>query len=37
VRDYYCPGCVVLLEVEVAQPDDPLLVDVELELAGAAK
>jgi acetone carboxylase gamma subunit len=37
VRGYYCPGCVVPLDVEVARPGDPLLVDVELELAGAAK
>jgi acetone carboxylase gamma subunit len=37
VREYYCPGCVVLFEVEVATPGDPLLVDVELEFAGAAE
>jgi acetone carboxylase gamma subunit len=36
VREYFCPGCTVLLEVEVARPSDPLLVDVELDLAGAA-
>jgi Acetone carboxylase gamma subunit len=37
VHEHYCPGCVVPLQIEVARPDDPLLVDVELELAGAAK
>jgi acetone carboxylase gamma subunit len=37
VREYYCPGCAVLLEVEVARPDDPMLVDVELKLTGAPK
>jgi acetone carboxylase gamma subunit len=37
VREYYCPGCLVLFESEVARPDDALLVDVELTLDGAAE
>jgi acetone carboxylase gamma subunit len=36
VREYFCPGCTVLLEVEVARPGDPVLVDVELDLTGTA-
>jgi N-methylhydantoinase B len=33
LREFYCPGCFTLLEVEIARPEDPLLDDVRLELA----
>lgn len=36
LREYCCPACLVLYETEVARPSDPLLVDVELALDGAA-
>jgi acetone carboxylase gamma subunit len=27
-REYFCPGCLTLLDVEIAQPHEPLLWDV---------
>jgi N-methylhydantoinase B len=30
LREFYCPGCWTLLEVEIARPDDPLLDDARL-------
>lgn len=35
LREYYCPSCFVLLDVEVALRDDPVLHDVELHAAPA--
>jgi N-methylhydantoinase B len=35
LREFYCPGCATLLEIEIARPDDPLLADAELELERA--
>lgn len=32
VREFYCPGCAVLLDVEVSHRDDPVLHDIELDL-----
>ena len=32
LREFYCPGCATLLELEIARPEDPLLADVELDL-----
>ena len=32
LREFYCPGCFTLLEVEIARPDDPLLDDARLSL-----
>jgi N-methylhydantoinase B len=32
LREFYCPGCYTLLEVEIARPRDPLLADVSLAL-----
>ena len=33
LREFYCPGCATLLEIEIARPDDPLLADAELDLS----
>jgi N-methylhydantoinase B len=30
LREFYCPGCFALLEVEIARPDDPVLDDARL-------
>jgi N-methylhydantoinase B len=30
LREFYCPGCFTLLEVEIARPDDPVLDDARL-------
>jgi N-methylhydantoinase B len=30
LREFYCPGCFTMLEVEIARPDDPLLDDAHL-------
>ena len=30
LREFYCPGCFTLLEVEIARPDDPVLDDAHL-------
>jgi acetone carboxylase gamma subunit len=35
LREFYCPGCATLLELEIARPGDPLLEDVELDLEHA--
>jgi len=35
LREFYCPGCATLLEIEIARPDDPLLADAELDLEQA--
>jgi N-methylhydantoinase B len=32
LREFYCPGCFTLLEVEIARPHDPLLDDARLSL-----
>jgi N-methylhydantoinase B len=32
LREFYCPGCFTLLEVEIARPADPLLDDARLAL-----
>jgi N-methylhydantoinase B len=32
LREFYCPGCFTLLEVEIARPSDPLLDDARLAL-----
>ena len=32
LREFYCPGCFTLLEVEIARPEDPLLDDARLAL-----
>jgi N-methylhydantoinase B len=32
LREFYCPGCFTLLEVEIARPEDPLLDDARLTL-----
>jgi acetone carboxylase gamma subunit len=29
-REFYCPSCMTLLEVEVARPGDPILWDIQL-------
>jgi acetone carboxylase gamma subunit len=29
-REFYCPGCLTLLEVEVAKPNDPILWDTQI-------
>jgi N-methylhydantoinase B len=34
LREYYCPGCLVLIETDVALQDDPLLHDIELDADG---
>lgn len=33
LREFYCPGCFTLLEVEIARPADPLVDDARLALA----
>jgi N-methylhydantoinase B len=33
LREFYCPGCFTLLEVEIARPGDPVLDDARLALA----
>jgi N-methylhydantoinase B len=33
LREFYCPGCYTLLEVEIARPADPVLDDARLDLA----
>jgi N-methylhydantoinase B len=30
LREFYCPGCFTLLEVEIARPEDPILDDARL-------
>jgi N-methylhydantoinase B len=30
LREFYCPGCFTLLEVEIARPEDPVLDDARL-------
>ena len=37
LREFYCPGCWTLLEVEIARPDDPLLEDARLSPAWLAR
>ncbi|MGH2715450.1 MAG: hydantoinase B/oxoprolinase family protein [Thermoleophilaceae bacterium] len=32
LREFYCPGCFTLLEVEIARPDDPVLDDAALSV-----
>ena len=32
LREFYCPGCFTLIEIEIARPDDPVLEDVALAL-----
>jgi len=32
LREFYCPACFTLLEVEIARPDDPVLDDAALSL-----
>jgi N-methylhydantoinase B len=32
LREFYCPGCLALLEIEIARPGEPLLLDVSLAL-----
>jgi N-methylhydantoinase B len=32
LREFYCPGCFTLLEIEIARPDDPVLEDATLAL-----
>jgi acetone carboxylase gamma subunit len=32
LREFYCPGCVTLLEVEIARPANPILDDARLAL-----
>ena len=32
LRQFYCPGCALLIESEIAVADDPVLRDVELEV-----
>ncbi|MGH2741890.1 MAG: acetone carboxylase subunit gamma, partial [Thermoleophilaceae bacterium] len=32
LREFYCPGCFTMLEVEIARPADPLLDDARLAL-----
>jgi acetone carboxylase gamma subunit len=32
LREFYCPGCFTMLEIEIARPDDPLLEDTSLSL-----
>ena len=34
VREFYCPGCLRLIETDLALTDDPILWDVELEVEG---
>lgn len=34
-REYFCPGCVTLLDVEIAQRDEPILWDVRVDPAAA--
>lgn len=36
LREFYCPGCLTLLEVEIARPDDPILDDTRLSPAWLA-
>jgi acetone carboxylase gamma subunit len=31
-REFYCPGCVTLLDVEIAQRDEPILWDARLDV-----
>ena len=31
-REFYCPGCQVLLEVEAVAPDSPFIHDIEIHL-----
>ena len=33
LREFYCPGCFTLVEVEIARPADPVLDDASLDLA----
>ncbi|MGH2963298.1 MAG: hydantoinase B/oxoprolinase family protein [Solirubrobacterales bacterium] len=33
LREFYCPGCVTLLEVEIARPEDPILDDARLSVS----
>jgi acetone carboxylase gamma subunit len=35
-RQFYCPGCLVRLETEVAQKDEPVLWDVQIELSAVS-
>ena len=40
LREFYCPGCMTRLEVEIARPDDPVIEDAcisESWLAGRLK
>jgi N-methylhydantoinase B len=32
LREFYCPGCFTLLEVEIARPANPLVDDARLAL-----
>jgi N-methylhydantoinase B len=32
LREFYCPGCFTLIEIEIARPEDPVLEDVALAL-----
>jgi N-methylhydantoinase B len=36
LREFYCPGCLTLLEIEIARPGDPVLDDARLTLGGGA-
>ena len=35
-REFFCPGCVTLLDVEIAQRDEPILWDVRLDVPAAS-
>ncbi|TDD33878.1 hydantoinase B/oxoprolinase family protein [Actinomadura sp. KC06] len=35
LREFYCPGCLALLEIEIARPGDPVLDDARLALDDA--
>jgi hypothetical protein len=35
LREFYCPGCFTLVEIEIARPHEPLLDDVTLTLGAA--
>lgn len=37
LREFYCPACFTMLEVEIARPEDPLLEDAQLSSAWLAR
>ena len=36
-RQFYCPNCLVRLETEVAQKDEPILWDIDIELSAVIR